>query len=725
VAIESNCAHIKQSCIVSERTSLLVFTCPCLEAKLNPLFRRWSNHENSFFQLSILEVFEAVNLFFKLNFLVVRLSFVAMRITERIFGAILCLFFGCAVSREHFKRSFGDIFNKYESFKDRMDQAGLIPDYVVKGKFNLDERTHVLMETTDFRKRKDISKRHRAARGTNHTLVFFRKHHNLDQLQNMVQEISNPLSDLYGRYLTRDEVNEITMTDASKGEYALLPYLNALKENGRLSFSIIKRSPLDEFVTVQAPVEEWELLLSAQFFEFEVSTAEESTSTGASSGTDSFTRAPGPRFVRAESYSLPATLAAHVGAVFNTVQIPDMRRTVVVRDSSKISKSSTSRSDSSGGSSGSTRVENSSSRIDRSTSSGSSSSSGSNKGGESLPVKHQLHHRRYTQALDTATTVSTRAASGTYPSAADATPVAGQEEQTVGDAAGSTTSTSTVGPLSTIGELSKYVTPALLNRVYGIPSNDGGQRGSQGVYETIDQAFSPADLKVFQQRFGLPVESVAQDIGGHMNNNACKANNGNDCIEANLDVQYIMAVANHVPTTYYYWAGDDFLLEWAMAVSEMAHPPLVLSISYGIDEDYLPASYGAQFDVQAMKLAVMGVTLLASSGDDGAVGGSAGNSPMYCGYAPSFPATSPYVTAVGGTMVLFPHPFFIFSVVTTYYLYVVLYNNCLFVCLRRGPRTARAKAPVAATTAASSPRAAGSQPYTAVPSGSGPKYRAS
>ena len=38
-------------------------------------------------------------------------------------------------------------------------------------------------------------------------------------------------------------------------------------------------------------------------------------------------------------------------------------------------------------------------------------------------------------------------------------------------------------------------------------------------------------------------------------------------------------------------------------------------------------------------------------GDDGAVSGTAKKSPEHCRYAPSFPATSPYVLAVGATMV--------------------------------------------------------------------------
>ena len=45
------------------------------------------------------------------------------------------------------------------------------------------------------------------------------------------------------------------------------------------------------------------------------------------------------------------------------------------------------------------------------------------------------------------------------------------------------------------------------------------------------------------------------------------------------------------------------------------------------------------------------VTILAASGDDGAPGNQARNNPNRCGYYPGFPASSQYVTAVGGTQV--------------------------------------------------------------------------
>jgi tripeptidyl-peptidase-1 len=198
--------------------------------------------------------------------------------------------------------------------------------------------------------------------------------------------------------------------------------------------------------------------------------------------------------------------------------------------------------------------------------------------------------------------------------------------------------------------INRYVTPALLNQVYDIRNNTGSRHASQGVYETIGQTYSPSDLRVFQNYFGLPTEKVARVIGGHANNNACAKDHGNDCVEANLDIQYLMGVSQHVSTTYYYWSEEDFMLAWLNAVLKMSNPPQVLSISYGADEGYITQSYAESFNQAAIRLGLMGVTLVASSGDDGAVSTSARSNPLRCGYAPSFPASSPYVVAVGGTM---------------------------------------------------------------------------
>ena len=73
----------------------------------------------------------------------------------------------------------------------------------------------------------------------------------------------------------------------------------------------------------------------------------------------------------------------------------------------------------------------------------------------------------------------------------------------------------------------------------------------------------------------------------------------------------------------------------------------VISISYSIAEHFLSYFEVKIFDIEAMKLLVQGVTLLAAAGDSGVTGDGYGYAS--CGYNPVFPASSIYVTAVGGT----------------------------------------------------------------------------
>lgn len=207
-----------------------------------------------------------------------------------------------------------------------------------------------------------------------------------------------------------------------------------------------------------------------------------------------------------------------------------------------------------------------------------------------------------------------------------------------------------LGELHTAANLAGYVTPKVLKDLYNIDITLGNSRTSQAVYESIGQTMSASDLTYFQHYFNLTVQAVSTVIGGHSSDRTCKQN-PDDCVEANLDVQYMMAIAPHVPTTYYYWGGEDFMVDWLMQVAAMHNPPKVISISYGMDEQYLTTSYASSFNTQAIKVGVQGVTLIASSGDDGAPGSGARSNSFMCGYHPSFPASSPYVTAIGGTMV--------------------------------------------------------------------------
>jgi tripeptidyl-peptidase I len=193
-----------------------------------------------------------------------------------------------------------------------------------------------------------------------------------------------------------------------------------------------------------------------------------------------------------------------------------------------------------------------------------------------------------------------------------------------------------------------YTTPAKIKEYYNVTTNRGSALSTQGVYGTISQYYSPSDLASFQVAFGLPNQPTAASIGGFSSDAKCVASATN-CAEANLDVQYIMATSPDSPTTYWYY--NLMFSDWLVAVAKTKNPPLVLSISYGADEAYMSNSEMEAFNVQAIKLGMMGVTIVAASGDDGAVSDIVRGGKIACGYSPLFPGSNPYVVSVGATAV--------------------------------------------------------------------------
>ena len=100
-----------------------------------------------------------------------------------------------------------------------------------------------------------------------------------------------------------------------------------------------------------------------------------------------------------------------------------------------------------------------------------------------------------------------------------------------------------------------------------------------------------------------------------------------------------------------HWNGTDFWLDWITSVVDMTDPPKVISISYLQNEDEVSQSYADLFNIEALKLSLAGTTIVVAAGDDGAAGPDARRDPLRCGFFPQFPATSPYVTSIGATMV--------------------------------------------------------------------------
>ncbi|KAK7904366.1 hypothetical protein WMY93_016973 [Mugilogobius chulae] len=192
------------------------------------------------------------------------------------------------------------------------------------------------------------------------------------------------------------------------------------------------------------------------------------------------------------------------------------------------------------------------------------------------------------------------------------------------------------------------VTPSILRQRYNLSTSDVGvaSNNSQAVAQFLEQYYHPADLSEFMNLVGTQ--------GG-----------GKAGLEASLDVEYIMSTGANISTWVFSNAGrhesQEPFLQWMLLLSNMSDLPWVHTISYGDDEDSLSTAYMTRINTEFMKAGVRGISLLFASGDSGAGCRHMGQENAF---RPSFPASSPYVTTVGGTS--FKNPFKLTEEVTDY-----------------------------------------------------------
>ncbi|XP_053312745.1 tripeptidyl-peptidase 1 [Spea bombifrons] len=207
------------------------------------------------------------------------------------------------------------------------------------------------------------------------------------------------------------------------------------------------------------------------------------------------------------------------------------------------------------------------------------------------------------------------------------------------------------------------VTPTVLRQRYNLSASDIGRHpnNSQGCAQFLEQYFHPADLSEFMYLFGRgfshhsEVDHVVGEQGG-----------GRAGLEASLDVEYIMSTGANISTWVFSNPGrhesQEPFLQWMILLSNMSSVPWVHTISYGDDEDTLSVAFMQRINVEFLKAASRGLTILFASGDDGA--GCREVVKAKNVFRPSFPASSPYVTTVGGTS--FKNPFQVTREVTDY-----------------------------------------------------------
>ncbi|KAF8270543.1 subtilisin-like protein [Lactarius quietus] len=161
---------------------------------------------------------------------------------------------------------------------------------------------------------------------------------------------------------------------------------------------------------------------------------------------------------------------------------------------------------------------------------------------------------------------------------------------------------------------------------------------------------NPEDLAMFMHYFHGPDTGATYTV-------EVVANGGYDPddpgLEANVDVQYASVMIYPTPIIYYSTgrgplSETDPYFAWLDFILEKTHIPQTISTSYAEYERNFPLDYARTVCDRFAELGARGVSVLFATGDTG-VGQGNCEIKGRRRFLPTFPATCPWVTSVGGT----------------------------------------------------------------------------
>ncbi|KAK7053666.1 family S53 protease-like protein [Favolaschia claudopus] len=214
------------------------------------------------------------------------------------------------------------------------------------------------------------------------------------------------------------------------------------------------------------------------------------------------------------------------------------------------------------------------------------------------------------------------------------------------------------------------MTPACLQNLYGIPTTPATQQDNS-LMVTGYWSISPnrTDLSTFLEdyRSDIPANTTYELIKiGTDGVEPAPADAAVLVLEADLDVEYTVGLVTGVPVQFLSVATpstefDGFataLLEANIYLEGLDNPPSVVTTSYGLTETDLSESMTRKICNSYLALTARGISLTFGSGDGGVYGGHDNSSiPGLCtsnDFLVVFPASCPWVTAVGATQGIHP-----------------------------------------------------------------------
>ncbi|KDQ50709.1 hypothetical protein JAAARDRAFT_185905 [Jaapia argillacea MUCL 33604] len=228
----------------------------------------------------------------------------------------------------------------------------------------------------------------------------------------------------------------------------------------------------------------------------------------------------------------------------------------------------------------------------------------------------------------------------------------------------------TLGSMATISSsCSSTITPSCLRTLYNTSAYTPSATSTNkfGIVGYLEEYANHADLQTFFKKFrtdAVGADFITVEVNGGLDDQSDPGT------EANLDIQYTEGLTYPTPNIYYSTGGsppfiadsntptdtNEPYLDWLNYILNQTTIPQTFTTSYGDDEQSVPNDYAVSVCNLFAQLGARGSSVMFSSGDFGVGGGDCktNDGTNTVRFQPIFPATCPYVTAVGGTYKINP-----------------------------------------------------------------------
>jgi tripeptidyl-peptidase-1 len=208
------------------------------------------------------------------------------------------------------------------------------------------------------------------------------------------------------------------------------------------------------------------------------------------------------------------------------------------------------------------------------------------------------------------------------------------------------------------------ITPTCLAELYGFAGYNPSGRGAIGISGFLEQYAQNQDLKLFLREYA-PEAAKGNFTFVSVNGGKNTQNPPNEDTVPNLNVQYSVSITYPIKNTFFQTGGrppftpdleevsndSEPYLEYLDYLLDQKSLPDVITTSYGEAEQTVPYKYQVATCNKMAQLGARGVSLIFSSGDTGPGASCRSNDGKgTTKFLPMFPATCPWVTAVGGTV---------------------------------------------------------------------------